>query len=219
MSPLDLHVLGTPPAFVLSQNQTLMFNLFRSRFCPKTFSSASSASQQPPLPARSPNQVRFTQNSLTVVLSFSAFLYRFQGSCPQKRACIDYHASRNLSTGFERFFLLFFSRSKKHFTKNQKSALHLTSFRLRERFAIYVCLRYPVFYNQAAIIFLPSAQRFQRLWQRIQCRPYCLRIQVSSQQPRNNPVANGRIRCCQKTSAHTLERSSHKTTNTQHRCI
>ena len=26
MSPLDLHVLGTPPAFVLSQNQTLMFN-------------------------------------------------------------------------------------------------------------------------------------------------------------------------------------------------
>ena len=23
---LDLHVLGTPPAFVLSQNQTLMFN-------------------------------------------------------------------------------------------------------------------------------------------------------------------------------------------------
>ena len=26
-SPLDLHVLGTPPAFVLSQDQTLMFNL------------------------------------------------------------------------------------------------------------------------------------------------------------------------------------------------
>ena len=26
MSPLDLHVLGTPPAFVLSQDQTLVFN-------------------------------------------------------------------------------------------------------------------------------------------------------------------------------------------------
>ena len=26
MSPLDLHVLSTPPAFVLSQDQTLMFN-------------------------------------------------------------------------------------------------------------------------------------------------------------------------------------------------
>ena len=25
--PLDLHVLGTPPAFVLSQDQTLQFNL------------------------------------------------------------------------------------------------------------------------------------------------------------------------------------------------
>ena len=30
MSPLDLHVLGTPPAFVLSQDQTLAFNPFKS---------------------------------------------------------------------------------------------------------------------------------------------------------------------------------------------
>ncbi len=29
MSPLDLHVLGTPPAFVLSQDQTLVFNPIR----------------------------------------------------------------------------------------------------------------------------------------------------------------------------------------------
>ena len=28
LSPLDLHVLGTPPAFVLSQDQTLAFNPF-----------------------------------------------------------------------------------------------------------------------------------------------------------------------------------------------
>ena len=27
MLPFDLHVLGTPPAFILSQDQTLMFNL------------------------------------------------------------------------------------------------------------------------------------------------------------------------------------------------
>ena len=26
VSPLDLHVLGTPPAFVLSQDQTLVFD-------------------------------------------------------------------------------------------------------------------------------------------------------------------------------------------------
>ena len=30
MSPLDLHVLGTPPAFVLSQDQTLPFNPFKN---------------------------------------------------------------------------------------------------------------------------------------------------------------------------------------------
>ena len=30
----DLHVLGTPPAFILSQDQTLMFKcLIRSSFC------------------------------------------------------------------------------------------------------------------------------------------------------------------------------------------
>ena len=32
MSPLDLHVLGTPPAFVLSQDQTLLFNPLSSSF-------------------------------------------------------------------------------------------------------------------------------------------------------------------------------------------
>ena len=32
MSPLDLHVLGTPPAFVLSQNQTLLFILLPHPF-------------------------------------------------------------------------------------------------------------------------------------------------------------------------------------------
>ena len=31
LSPLDLHVLGTPPAFVLSQDQTLMFNPLTNR--------------------------------------------------------------------------------------------------------------------------------------------------------------------------------------------
>ena len=33
MSPLDLHVLGTPPAFVLSQDQTLPFNPFNIFRC------------------------------------------------------------------------------------------------------------------------------------------------------------------------------------------
>ena len=30
-SPFDLHVLGTPPAFILSQDQTLMFNLLNCK--------------------------------------------------------------------------------------------------------------------------------------------------------------------------------------------
>ena len=32
--PLDLHVLGTPPAFVLSQDQTLHFSLLHVDFDP-----------------------------------------------------------------------------------------------------------------------------------------------------------------------------------------
>ena len=31
LAPFDLHVLGTPPAFVLSQDQTLEFNLFKKQ--------------------------------------------------------------------------------------------------------------------------------------------------------------------------------------------
>ena len=30
LTPFDLHVLGTPPAFVLSQDQTLEFNLLNA---------------------------------------------------------------------------------------------------------------------------------------------------------------------------------------------
>ena len=30
LTPFDLHVLGTPPAFILSQDQTLMLNIVRS---------------------------------------------------------------------------------------------------------------------------------------------------------------------------------------------
>ena len=58
MSPLDLHVLGTPPAFVLSQDQTLAFNPLSSH--------------------------QFPDSSLLIrnyCLSFALlFLYRFQGS-------------------------------------------------------------------------------------------------------------------------------------------
>ena len=65
LSPLDLHVLGTPPAFVLSQNQTLMFNSFFL-----------GGSLKPP---RRLSQI--TDCLFALVLSNDCFLlYRFQGS-------------------------------------------------------------------------------------------------------------------------------------------
>ena len=65
LSPLDLHVLGTPPAFVLSQNQTLMFNSFPRRGSLK--------------PLRRLSQI--TDCLFALVLSNDCFsLYRFQGS-------------------------------------------------------------------------------------------------------------------------------------------
>ena len=60
MSPLDLHVLGTPPAFVLSQDQTLMFN---------------------PYPSADANRLQaFLLVRNLTVLSALPSLYRFQGS-------------------------------------------------------------------------------------------------------------------------------------------
>ena len=60
MSPLDLHVLSTPPAFVLSQDQTLAFN-------PLSYPAAPAAGQT------------HSESSVSSYLRLS-FLYRFQGS-------------------------------------------------------------------------------------------------------------------------------------------
>ena len=64
MSPLDLHVLGTPPAFVLSQDQTLPFNPYRfqqTSICLRVFNSLESSLSLPVIARLLP-------------------LYRFQGS-------------------------------------------------------------------------------------------------------------------------------------------
>ena len=77
MSPLDLHVLSTPPAFVLSHDQTLMFNPYPQ--LPRLLTSRS------PKPAAFlTSSRRFTLSNLTVcrrlVAPFSAlrqhFLYK-----------------------------------------------------------------------------------------------------------------------------------------------
>ena len=63
MSPLDLHVLGTPPAFVLSQDQTLPFNpLTLSCFTLRNLRCLSLILPDKPFPLR------------------VSSLYRFQGS-------------------------------------------------------------------------------------------------------------------------------------------
>ena len=84
MSPLDLHVLGTPPAFVLSQDQTLSFNPF----------------------IRIPSsRLGRSLSELTVVLSCVFSLYRFQGSAPLSQGdCISYQIFPALSIPFLKFF-------------------------------------------------------------------------------------------------------------------
>ena len=83
MSPLDLHVLGTPPAFVLSQDQTLVFNpsadpgapaglrrtLWNLRCLPLPFSPSGSFRPLRSLPVRG-----------SFLLARFSSLYRFQGS-------------------------------------------------------------------------------------------------------------------------------------------
>ena len=70
--PFDLHVLGTPPAFVLSQDQTLQYTLLKNRLalnyliqnfvCLAHLLSA------------------FTSSKLARTFAFSWFLFSFQGA-------------------------------------------------------------------------------------------------------------------------------------------
>ena len=93
MSPLDLHVLGTPPAFVLSQDQTLMFNsCLRSWFYSGSLHSS-------------------------YWLSFLRFfpLYRFQGSALSSElvhnSTLSLFRQHLFSTFFEKFFNFLYSRT------------------------------------------------------------------------------------------------------------
>ena len=87
MSPLDLHVLGTPPAFVLSQDQTLSFNPF----------------------IRIPSsRLSRSLSELTVVLSCVFSLYRFQGSAPLARSLYILSNHRPFVNTFFKVFGRFF---------------------------------------------------------------------------------------------------------------
>ena len=71
-SPLDLHVLSTPPAFVLSQDQTLMFN--------PSLTSDQLRNQLAKANPSSAFNERFTLSESDCFLYNDFSLYRFQGS-------------------------------------------------------------------------------------------------------------------------------------------
>ena len=101
-SPLDLHVLSTPPAFVLSQDQTLMFNPSQAR------SPALPARQS--LPRASLACCLLSQN-LTVLSSFSVSFSRFARRPAHPRAQAAYAIISNsipLVKCFFRFSRKFF---------------------------------------------------------------------------------------------------------------
>ena len=94
LSPLDLHVLGTPPAFVLSQDQTLSFNpLFPQ--------------------SGSPDQVSLIRNYCLVCVvcsvSFSRFVPVALGAFQRlaQPALLVYYVFALSSTPFSHFFVVF----------------------------------------------------------------------------------------------------------------
>ena len=105
LSPLDLHVLGTPPAFVLSQDQTLMFDLYQNFGSLIPSSALSSHTPMRSLPAPEGSTLSFfltrSESDCCFFFSCSSLLYRFQGSLrsqaqavwpfPSGAKCIIYH--------------------------------------------------------------------------------------------------------------------------------
>ena len=107
---LDLHVLGTPPAFILSQDQTLNNNCILRRFRLTTLLMEKRNLRYVSFIVCSElNEVPF--NFLTWYLYFDSIsaLCSFQGARPEKlsflkRASLSYHGFYSLSTPFFYFF-------------------------------------------------------------------------------------------------------------------
>ncbi len=98
--PFDLHVLGTPPAFVLSQDQTLQYTLLKNRLalnyliqnfvCLARLLSA------------------FTSGKLARTFAFFLVLVQFSRCCRFPATCIVYYTFKGLSSAFLPFFEKFF---------------------------------------------------------------------------------------------------------------
>ena len=97
-----MHVLGTPPAFVLSQDQTLMFNPLSLLIYGRTH------------PFRNPSfSSTIHSKFLTVLAFFSLFCIVFKVRCSQASLYIIPRAHFSVNTFFEVFllFLHLFSKS------------------------------------------------------------------------------------------------------------
>ena len=99
MSPLDLHVLGTPPAFVLSQDQTLPFNPF-------IFSSVLQPTR------KKLSRIAVLNDCVCAIFQALLSLYRFQGSALTRSLFIISKNSPFVNTFFNLFSTFFLTFCK-----------------------------------------------------------------------------------------------------------
>ena len=94
ISPFDLHVLSTPPAFVLSQDQTLMFN---PSPCDAPYSLRLAKAS-----AFSPISRRLTLRNLTVFFSLLCIVFKVRKVENPSDFRVPFREPRRLNHGFRR---------------------------------------------------------------------------------------------------------------------
>ena len=95
-SPFDLHVLGTPPAFVLSQDQTLQYTLLKNRLALNYLIQNFVCFGSFPL------RLRFKETRPHI--RFYLVLVQFSRCCRFPATCIVYYTFSGLSSAFFNFF-------------------------------------------------------------------------------------------------------------------
>ena len=104
MSPLDLHVLSTPPAFVLSQDQTLLFNpVLSSHLCFRSgvIRQLSGITVYSVILPYDPSRLHFSVRLFCIV-------FKVHVLSRSSQRLVSYHALRLVSSTFLQFFTDFF---------------------------------------------------------------------------------------------------------------
>ena len=108
LAPFDLHVLGTPPAFVLSQDQTLCY-LYHHSFRCNNLNSSFSSFKHLRVSLYLSRYYRFFRLFLNLYFRVSFFaLFNFQGSCRSVFRALDYNTKLPLLC--QVFFSTFFKK-------------------------------------------------------------------------------------------------------------